>query len=335
MSSSSNPATSINLEFVRKEAKSLLKLCRSRDMLALARIRAELPRFAEMDDEHAAAAIKLADIHYALARESGFPNWGKLKRYELDLNPPPDFNKPGADGTLPEGFNPWRWCLSYTVRPDILSPLALGREYSIAVSVLRRVPSDQEFEGYATLYDRATAIAKARVAQLRCSAEGQSLQSRILNHGWFRHKNVSAARAFLTIGVACVKEGDSLPGGEGQPTREELKTPGGMTPDKYTVPAAATIRGIDEAYVEGDGREQPNSDPDIFIVSYGKYVQQCEEINYKPFVERAEALARFHYSFMQAQPQPDDAAMKVVRREWFCATNPNIVVVHVYIDLSH
>jgi hypothetical protein len=334
MSSPSSSPTSINLEFVRKEAKSLLKLCRSRDTLALARIRAELPRFADMDDEHAATAIKLADVQYALARESGFANWGKLKRYELELNPPPDFNKPGADGTLPEGFNPWRWCLSYTVRPDILAPLAPGREYIIAVSVLRRIPSDEKFEGYASLYDRAAAIAEARVAQLRCSAEGHSLQSRILTQGWFRHQKISAARAFLTIGVVCLTEGDSLPSRERKPTREELKTPGGMTPDNYTVPAAATNRGWDEAYVEGDGREQPNSDPDIFIVSYGEYVQHCEGINYQPFVERAEALARFHFPFMEAQPSSDADAMKVVRREWFYATNPNIVVVHIYIDLS-
>src|SRR5262249_39537427 len=163
-----------------------------------------------------------ADIQYALARESGFPNWGKLKRHD------PDFNKPGADGTLPEGFNPWRWCLSYTVRPDILSPLVPGREYIVAVSALQRISSNEQFEGYASLYDRATAIAEGRVAQLRCSTKGHVLRSRILTHGWFTHK-IPAARAFLTIGVSCVKEGDSLRSGERKPTREELKMPGGMT----------------------------------------------------------------------------------------------------------
>jgi len=44
-------------------------------------------------------------------------------------------------------------------------------------------------------------------------------------------------------------------------------------------------------------------------------------------VERAEELAQFHYS-IQEEPQQ---RWQIVRREWFCATNPDIAVVHLYI----
>ena len=141
-----------NLEFLRKEAKALLKRCRSRDAAALARMRAELPRLAELDDERAAADIKLADVQYALARESGFPNWGRLKRGA-------DFSQPGSDGSLPENFHPWRWCVSYTVWPEIIAPLVSGREYKMFFRVVRRVSGSEPFTAYADLYRKVTELA--------------------------------------------------------------------------------------------------------------------------------------------------------------------------------
>ena len=59
----------INLEFLRKEAKSLLKLCRSGNPQALSRVRSALPRFVELTDNRAGFEIRLADVHHALARE--------------------------------------------------------------------------------------------------------------------------------------------------------------------------------------------------------------------------------------------------------------------------
>jgi len=67
----------INIESLRKQAKALLKLCRSGDAVALARMRAQLPR---LDDD-----IKLADVHHALARELGYVNWAALKLSDQPL----------------------------------------------------------------------------------------------------------------------------------------------------------------------------------------------------------------------------------------------------------
>lgn len=61
--SDSNPSNfppNINLEFLRKEAKALLKRCRAGDAQATSRINAQLPR------QPAAADMKLADVQHAL-----------------------------------------------------------------------------------------------------------------------------------------------------------------------------------------------------------------------------------------------------------------------------
>ena len=74
MSDSNLP--NINLEFLRKQAKALLKLCRSGDAAALKQLRAQLPKLGPLSE------IKLADVQHALARENGFPNWAALKRHD-------------------------------------------------------------------------------------------------------------------------------------------------------------------------------------------------------------------------------------------------------------
>ena len=76
MSDPSNLSPNINLEFLRKEAKALLKLCHDGDAAAMSRIRAQLTRLAD------AAEIKLADVQHALAREHGYANWAALKRHD-------------------------------------------------------------------------------------------------------------------------------------------------------------------------------------------------------------------------------------------------------------
>ena len=289
----------INLEFLRKEAKSLLRRCRSGNHQGLERVRAELPRFAELTDERAAFEIRLADVHHALARERGYVSWAELKRAN-DSTVQADFSKPGADGALPEGFTPWRWGVTYTVRPEMRSSVTSGHEYKISVSVLRKANRDEEFRGYAGLYERAVVIAATRIADLPQPSPGAFLHTRIVTQGWFRHANTQLVRAFLTIGVVCLKEGESGQDGEREPTASELTMPGGMTPDNYTAPESETKKRLDEGVSEGDVRDNPEEE-DIFLVSYGEYVPACSTVDYKPLVERAERLARSYYFFSKTR----------------------------------
>jgi hypothetical protein len=301
----------MNFEFVRKEAKSLLKLCRSKDPSTLFRIRANLPRLAGLTNEEASTAIQLADVQHALARECGLAGWSEFKQQTLSKTKL-DFSCPGNDGeSLPEGFDPWRSCVSYTARPEIYSPLVYGSEYRILVRSLRRGAS------YADLYNRALAIAKGRASKLQC-AEGQILHSRIPVQGWFRYETIQVPTAYLTLTVVALNPGDKVPEGMIPPTAEELSGPGGMTPE--TFPQGITAKVIHESYTDPG---EPVDDQQILLVSFGEYAS-LEGIDYAPFVERAEKLAKFHSEFLK-----DD--WTIMRREWFCATTPDIVVVHIFL----
>src|SRR5438552_3779803 len=72
------PASSF--ESVRRRAKQLVRDCRRGDASSLARMRAALPRLANLDDPAIATQIKLADVQHALAREAGLDNWAALRR---------------------------------------------------------------------------------------------------------------------------------------------------------------------------------------------------------------------------------------------------------------
>ena len=73
----SNP----NLEHLKYQAKDLLKDHAARDPRAAQRLREFHPRFARAADaEIFAAPLKLSDAQLAIARESGFPSWPRLKR---------------------------------------------------------------------------------------------------------------------------------------------------------------------------------------------------------------------------------------------------------------
>jgi ankyrin repeat protein len=76
---------SLNLEQLRKEAKTVLKQCRAGDRTAVDRMRAQLPRLQTLDNEQLGAQIKLGDVHHALARELGYRNWADLKRHDAPV----------------------------------------------------------------------------------------------------------------------------------------------------------------------------------------------------------------------------------------------------------
>src|SRR5574338_1287003 len=64
-----------SLEQLRKRAKELVRLVRTGDPAAVARIRAAVPRFA---DSTTLPEIALADAQFVIAREHGFESWPKL-----------------------------------------------------------------------------------------------------------------------------------------------------------------------------------------------------------------------------------------------------------------
>ena len=70
-----------SLEQLKHQAKDLIKAHAARSLGAAQLIREFHPRFSGATDEAVfAAEFKLSDAHLAIARESGFPSWTRLKR---------------------------------------------------------------------------------------------------------------------------------------------------------------------------------------------------------------------------------------------------------------
>jgi ankyrin repeat protein len=76
----------LNLEYLRKQAKTILKKCRDADPGVIERVRSRLPRLAGWTHAQVAERIQLADIHHMLAHEKGYSNWSELKRHDAPLD---------------------------------------------------------------------------------------------------------------------------------------------------------------------------------------------------------------------------------------------------------
>ena len=72
----------LNLDHLKKQAKQLIRLYRSRDAAALVRFRATLPAAAGAgDDPLLGLGLRLHDAQSCIAREHGFASWPDLKRH--------------------------------------------------------------------------------------------------------------------------------------------------------------------------------------------------------------------------------------------------------------
>ncbi len=197
--------------------------------------------------------------------------------------------------------------------------------------VRRRTTTAGEFTAYGGLYQRARGIAHARISELTRNDQRVALHTWTLYHGW-RSIDVGSHRflfAFLTMGLISPANGESMPQGEIAPAPEELMTPGGATTE-FLQQAAA--QRVDEIYVDFDHGVLPGGTAGVVMFSYGESVAACEDIDYEPFLSRAEKRARFHYDLPESRHASQKAPFQVIRREWWCVTNPNLVAVHIYFE---
>lgn len=252
-----------------------------------------------------------------------FPQFSRLREGDtfIDL---PDYSKPGSEGALPPGIAEWQWGVTYTVRPELLAPLVPGRQYRINANVRRRVTQGQEFTAYAELYRRASSIISARAAEF-----APTVHKWVMMHAWGQFREF--VFAVITLGVICPQEGNSLPHGQNAPLPEELTAPGGAIRDML-VSDDASPRRLHEIYSDFDYRDAAKEKSDIAIFSYGEYVPSSKDLDFAPFVERAEHRARLHRDLLY--PQSAGNPLTIVRRDWLCATNPDIAVVHIFFKES-
>ncbi len=71
----------MNLEQQKKQARELLRAVRAGSADALARVRGQHLRWANVDDAMARREMALHDAQFVIAREQGFASWTKLKTY--------------------------------------------------------------------------------------------------------------------------------------------------------------------------------------------------------------------------------------------------------------
>jgi len=90
--------SNINFEYFRKQAKRLLRDCRSGNPAAIGRLRSQLPQLNNVDPQAFSDQIKLADVHHALAREQGFGSWAEFK--QSDYSPVDQFLAAVRNGAL-------------------------------------------------------------------------------------------------------------------------------------------------------------------------------------------------------------------------------------------
>ena len=79
---SARPAHAGNVEFLRKQAKALLRAYHTNDRSAVLRMASVIPRLRSLalpqkrEDQH----VKLADAQHVIARELGYASWPALVR---------------------------------------------------------------------------------------------------------------------------------------------------------------------------------------------------------------------------------------------------------------
>jgi hypothetical protein len=236
----------------------------------------------------------------------------------------PDFSQPGSDGDSsvsfePSGFADWRRGVVYTVRPEMLAPLPRGEERRIGVSIRRHIGKREPFASYADLYHRAAEIGARRVEEIKSADPACSVHSWTATHAWGRFEGrIDFLYTFVTLGVVSLSPSDPRPEGEGAPMAEALLAPGGLSKEMVAALGQDHWKRIDEFYNDFDFPDASASS--AYMFSYGEYVPSRDRLDYAPIVERAQWRARQHV--------PES---RIVRREWYSTSAPDLAVVHVYL----
>lgn len=216
----------------------------------------------------------------------------------------PGFLQPGAEGTLPPGVNPWQRGLVYLAKREILTAIPPGCQYTIMIGSKQKLV--QPASGYHDVFHRAKEIANARISRFAGPVHAWTIAQ-----GWGSLPTAQQiAVAFIALGLKSALPGEDLCRGDADPTAEALATPGGAP--------SLPVQAYDEVYNAFDF-----GDTGAVTISYGESVPSCENIDFQPFVQRAERLAEFYAS----------GPLHIIRRSWYSVSNHNLVTVEIHYEL--
>lgn len=287
--------------------------------------------------------IRKAQFGYEALRRLAKTPWGgsaletnilalvRCKTVQVDSRATMDadskFLAPGADGELAPGTNLWRKGLVYTTRTGPLGRFS-GNDYRISVGFKQGVASVRGTAGFHDVYRRVVTVARRRVSQMTCPHTGEVPNSIILGHTW-RPLGENIVTSLITLSLRCsVQDGIEVTG-EPPPTEEALRSPGGATLEELKRLAP---QGADEIYNEFDFTEPSTPKTAPITLSYGESISASDpNLDFSPFVERAEKVARSYHALLQSFGEASTQLFRIQRREWFLASQ-SFVTIHICFD---
>lgn len=243
--------------------------------------------------------------------------------------PQPDFTRAGSFGSIPAGLTSERGS-EVSMETVIPTPLVCGTDYDFTVRVRQQVAVCETFD-YRPLYDRAVALANARIATLTCLPECPEKQSWLMAQTWdclpLGDPPTLVAVVLVRFGVRCVAEGTPPPNGLAMPDPGPLLGP--------LPPETPPISGFESITEEVGGFiDPPCGTADVVTCEYFEEVPTCAVASYLPFVQRANARAQFLYDQLTCQAGCVKDPFLVQRIEWACQPGgENIVHVTTYFVL--
>lgn len=237
------------------------------------------------------------------------------------------FLAPGDDGELAPGTDLWQKGLVCTMRAELFSLHSSRQNYRISALFKKRIGAAQPFTGFKEAYRRAVAIANHRISQLTCPETEKRPDSIIVCQGW-RWLDENIVTALITLGLGCSDQSLTAVQGEPAPTDEALRSPGGATLEEL---GRLAPQAVDEIYNEFDFTDPSTPNADVVTLSYGEPFSGDDAIDFWPFVERAERLARFYHGILQTFGEAGTQPFRIRRREWFLASQ-TFVTIHICFD---
>jgi hypothetical protein len=239
----------------------------------------------------------------------------------------PNFLEPGSDGELGAGTSLWRKGLVYTTRAGVSSLKSPEQNYRISVASKIGLGAAHPFRGFQEVYRRVATIANLRISQLTCPKTGEAPGSIILGHGW-RYLGANIVTALITFGLRCSDHGGIDLRGEPVPTEEALGSAGGASLEEL---ARLAPQRADEIYNEFDFTDSSTPNSDLVTLSYGEPFSGGDNVDFRPFVERAERLAHSYHTLLETLGESSAQPFRIKRREWFLASR-TFVTIHICFD---
>jgi hypothetical protein len=241
---------------------------------------------------------------------------------------------PGIQGATPD------WSVT-GVLPQILG---CGQQYEIEVITQEKGINCSGYN-YAPIYNRAHTLAVTRIySSLGGSGSVTCPQACSPIHSWQIHRSWSCiggiASAYVRYGVLCPNTGQP------KPTHAPFVLPvpslsSGSPYNPPNVPPSTPVDSIKENHV---GTSTPTPGPfnpdaacpsiDTKYIQYFENVQSCQNLNFAPYIARAEKWAELHHNMQSCVRPCSKKPFSVINRRWNCSVSPGLVDVDITYNLN-